>query len=100
MITSHAIGFLYLQIRLKLNQAFSALRKPAVVAPQALSGSDGEDDEKIPDPDVLEDRLRHCTTVKEHAVNYQAWSQWFTVTKPSENLEAEVLTVLKSLTTP
>ena len=55
------------QIRLKLNHAFSALRKP-VAAVVPTHTSDGEDDERPPDPDVLEERLKHCTTVKKNAV--------------------------------
>jgi len=31
--------------------------------------SDGEDEERPPDPEVLESRLKHCNSVKEHAVS-------------------------------
>lgn len=52
---------------MKLNQAFSALRKSGPITP--TPASDGEEEEKVPGPEVLEERLKHCTSVKEHAVS-------------------------------
>lgn len=52
---------------MKLNQAFAALRKASVPTTPHLS--DGEEDEHPPGPEVLEERIKHCCSVKEYAVS-------------------------------